>query len=96
MFIPETIEKAAHDFLQQSRVLGEQHETIADSEVVESYITPEDTVLQNQEVKKGTWIVVSKIHSDELWMDIKAGHYTGYSIGGTGKRIIPVSENSVE
>ncbi len=96
IIFPHTIEKAAHNFLQQSRVLGEQHETVADSEVVESYITPEDTVLQNQEVKKGTWIIVSKIHSDELWNDIKAGHYTGYSIGGKGKRIIPISEDLVE
>lgn len=92
MIFPETIEKAAHDFLQQSRVIGEDHDTVADAEVVESYIAPEDTVLQNQEVKEGTWIIVSKIHSDELWNDIKAGHYTGYSIGGTGTRIIPINE----
>lgn len=91
MIFPEEIEKAAHLFLQQSRVLGEDHTTVADSEVVESYITPEDTVLQDQEVKKGTWIIVSKIHSDELWKDIKDGHYTGYSIGGKGKRIIPIT-----
>lgn len=96
MIFPEEIEKAAHNFLQQSRVLGEQHETVADSEIVESYITPEDTILQEQEVKKGTWIVVSKVHSDELWKDIKDGIYTGYSIGGTGKRIIPVEETVEE
>lgn len=94
MIFPEEIEKAAHDFLQNSRVVGTDHELVADSEVVESYIVPEDTVLEEQEVQKGTWVIVSKVHSDELWQQIKDGYYTGYSIGGTGTRIIPIEEEN--
>lgn len=83
----DTIEKAAHNFLVRSRILGEQHLTKAKAEVVESFLAPVDYPMGEELVKKGSWVVVTKVHDDELWGDIKKGVYTGFSIGGVGRRV---------
>ncbi len=78
----EEIEKAAHLFLRKSRIMGKAHELRAKAEVVESYIAREATTVEGQEVKKGSWLMVSKIHDAELWQGVKSGEFTGYSIAG--------------
>ncbi len=75
------IEKAAHYFMQESQVMGDSHIKVADATPVESYIAPVDFTLGGQEVKKGSWIMTTKIHADALWEEVKKGDYTGYSIG---------------
>lgn len=82
----ESIEKACHFFMENSQVIGAEHYKEVPAKVVESYIAPTDFILNENEVKKGTWILVTKILNDPLWTDIKEGKYTGYSIGGYGKR----------
>jgi hypothetical protein len=82
----DTIEQAAHDFLAQSRAVGDMHSGPADAEVVESYLTPADGEMGGQSFKTGTWIMAVKVNSLSLWELIKAGEYTGFSIGGFGAR----------
>jgi hypothetical protein len=83
----DEIEKAAHEYLRSFRVVGEQHETFADAEVVESFIAPVDyTTDGGVQILKGSWVMVAKIHSDDLWADIEKGAYTGFSIGGQAER----------
>jgi site-specific DNA-adenine methylase len=89
---PETIEKAAHNFLasynkplgQDGTQLGLMHRQFGNLgiELVESYISPSDFQLGNGKVKKGSWIMTVHITSDKVWEDIKAGKLTGFSIGG--------------
>lgn len=88
----DEIEKAAHEFLIKSRVVGKQHETVADAEIVESYLVPEDLTIGVEKVKKGTWVMAVKVHSDELWQEVKDGKFSGFSIGGKGKRLVEDEE----
>lgn len=82
----EEIEKACHYFMK-SRVIGDRHKKTAQAELVESYLAPVDFTSNNQEVKKGSWIIAVKIHSDSLWKAVREGKYTGFSVGGYGTRI---------
>lgn len=84
----DEIEKAAHEYLRAFRVVGDQHETLADAEVVESFIAPVDYAAEDgTEIKKGSWVIGVKVHSEALWADIQKGAYTGFSIGGQAERV---------
>lgn len=84
---PEEIEKAAHEYLRNFRLVGDTHETLAPAEVVESYIAPVDFTPEGGDlIRKGSWVMVVKIHSDEMWEEVKKGEYTGFSIGGEAYR----------
>lgn len=83
----EEIEKAAHLFLRKSRIIGKSHKLKAKAEVVESYIAREAATIDGQEVKKGSWVMVTKIHDKELWEGIKSGEFTGFSIAGKATKI---------
>lgn len=79
----ETIERAAHRWLAESRNMKEMHQYNTEKVVpVESYIAPGDFRLGSQEVKKGSWILVSKILDEDIWAKVERGEYTGYSLGG--------------
>jgi hypothetical protein len=82
----EDIEAAAHDYLVNSRLIKAQHRAPTDADVVESYITPDDTQLGKGIAPAGSWIMVTKVHSNAMWDAIKKGDITGYSIGGIGTR----------
>lgn len=83
----EEIEKAAHEYLRNFRLVGDTHETLAPAEVVESYIAPVDFTPESGEpIRKGSWVMVVKIQSDELWEEVRKGGYTGFSIGGEAYR----------
>jgi uracil-DNA glycosylase family 4 len=80
------IEQAAHVYLTNSRTVGDQHRTKADADVVESYIAPQQLVIGEQRVAAGSWVMGVKVHDEELWNGVKAGTYTGFSIGGFAHR----------
>jgi len=83
---PEVIEQAAHRWLARYRLIGEQHGKLArETEVVESFIAPQDIKVGGQEVPKGSWVLGTHVLNSGLWKDIRAGKYTGYSIGGYGQ-----------
>jgi uracil-DNA glycosylase family 4 len=84
---PEEIERAAHVYLQDSRIIGNSHKAKARATVVESYIAPIDFTLGGQKVTKGTWIMTVKINDDKLWQEVKDGKFNGFSIGGFSRRI---------
>lgn len=73
---------------------GIQHLIIGiDVDVVESYIAPCDLALpewNGKAVTKGTWIIVLRVRSDELWADVESGKFTGVSYGGLS-RIVPLN-----
>jgi DNA adenine methylase len=79
------IEKAAHRFLEEFQQLGFNHKGMLDksaARIVESYIAPCDLRLNERDVKKGTWVLVTKVYNDTLWDAIKKGEVNGYSVGG--------------
>ena len=81
------IEKAAHKFMQDSRTLGFMHKEDVGprAKIVESYIAPCNMKMNNQSIRKGTWVMVVKVQDDELWNMVKSGKITGFSMGGRAR-----------
>ncbi len=84
----ECIEKAAHQFMINKGENDIQHNFQAAEgvSVVESWVTKSDETIGDQEIKKGTWMMSSKVDNDDIWDDIKKGELTGYSMGGIAQR----------
>lgn len=87
----EDIEKAAHDYLLNSRVIGDTHGKQAAAAPVESYICPADCEWTSgpygpQVVKKGAWVIGIRIFDKNLWEAVKNGEYQSVSVGGAGLR----------
>ena len=82
----DEIEKAAHDYLVNSRTIGIHHAAKSPgSVVVESYIALNDFKIGDEVIKKGSWVMVTR-HDPDVWELVKNGEFQGYSIGGEGDR----------
>jgi hypothetical protein len=91
----EVIEKAAHEFLADARNIDLQHNFEAGyGTLQESYIAPVDFKIGEQQIKKGSWVIVTKA-TDEVWESIKKGEITGYSMGGKATRSEAKETNKV-
>ena len=89
----EEIEKAAHDFVKNFRAIDKQHDFIDGAgEMVESYITPVEFILNEEVIKEGSWILVTKA-TEEIWEAIEKGEYTGYSMAGFAGQVIDVEKS---
>lgn len=68
--------------------LGDMHAEWDDSlgDIVECYLAPCDFTLNEEEVKKGTWMLGVQ-WSDEMFEKVLNGERTGYSMGGTAESI---------
>lgn len=81
----ETIEKAAHGFMEEYQNIDKQHDfKTSAGKVVESYVAPSDMTVGDTAISKGTWVLVTKA-TDELWESIQKGEFTGYSLAGTAE-----------
>ncbi len=78
----DTIEKAAHHFLEHSRVVGIAHKDVAKAVVVESYIAPVEFEMGGEVVKKGDWVLGCRVDDPEHWRMVKSGRFNSYSVGG--------------
>lgn len=38
-------------------------------------------------IAKGTWLLAVRVLSDDLWRRVKDGELTGFSIGGSARRV---------
>lgn len=88
----EDVELAAHRFMHGVQRLGiqmgDQHRRRAPAEVlpVQSYIAPCDFEMGGQQVKKGSWVLVTHVADDDLWQQVKKGAKGAYSVAGSGRR----------
>lgn len=86
----EEIEKASHHYMTHSQKNKVMHKGDSiQSSVVESWIVPQDIEYINPQgkkvvVTKGTWMMGTKIHDQEVWKQVKERKLTGYSIGALG------------
>jgi len=89
IYSAEEIRKAAHLFMEDFQGLGLQHRdrVNGDVKILESYLAPEDIVVGETALKKGTWVFGVRVLSDELWQMVKDGELTGFSIGGSARKI---------
>lgn len=87
---PETLEKAAINFMLEYRDSGEMHKGESKGTVVESIVLtkekqaaigiPEGTVPEG-------WFITVKVHDPEVFAKVKDGTYRMFSIQGTAKRV---------
>jgi hypothetical protein len=87
----DEIEKAAHQFLKEARVIKFRHkDVLKDATPVESYIAPVDMTLDGpngkQKVRKGSWVLGVHVEDQAMWSDIKAKKLNAFSVGGRGYR----------
>jgi hypothetical protein len=92
------LEKAAYDYVINSRVGGEMHDRIGKSAPKQIGTLIESMVITPEKIEKmglpdttphGWWIgfqVDKGEAGDEAWTKLKDGKYTGFSIHGIGKR----------
>ena len=85
----DTLEKAAYDFVLNSRTGGAMHEVYGVATLVESIVfTPEKLAalgLDKDALPHGWWVGF-KVTDTEAWQKIKNGDYTMFSIGGRAVR----------
>lgn len=86
---PHIIEEAAFDFLSNfgrtgGTRMGLMHKRFGDVgiELVESWIAREDLIINNEKVKKGSWLMTVRAVDEALWSRVKRKELTGFSIGG--------------
>ena len=83
----EEIECAAHGFLPEAVMNIHHKDDIEDVQVVESYIAPCDFRYDDQLIRKGSWVLVTKILNEELRKAIADGEINAYSLEGTATRL---------
>lgn len=89
----DTIEKAAYDYVQNSRKGGNQHERVGEiakhvSDLVESFVITDEKKKQMglPESTPTGWWVGFKVNDDDTWEQVKSGKRKEFSIHGSGVR----------
>ena len=80
------IEKAAHWFMKNKGDVDIQHsfEKKEGVEIVESSVTKAEQTIEDNVIRKGTWLMTMEINDPEVWEAIEKGQITGFSMGGLG------------
>lgn len=80
----QEVRKACHNFNKSLAQANLFHLINTEGfSVVESYVTPVDMELNGQIIKSGTWMANLQF-TELLWEDVKAGKFSGVSIGAMG------------
>ncbi|MGI5865531.1 MAG: XkdF-like putative serine protease domain-containing protein [Myxococcales bacterium] len=89
IYSADEIRAAAHRFREEFGGLGLMHRLRVNDQVkvLESYLAPTDFTVGDITVRKGTWLLAVRVLSDELWERVKNGDLTGFSIGGSARRV---------
>lgn len=85
----DLIEKAAHDFLDNSGRPGLMHSQMMgqhDVSVVESYVTRDNCTIEGRDIPAGSWVIGMRVRNPVIRKSIRDGKLRGFSIGGRGKR----------
>lgn len=87
---PETLEKAAIQFMMEYRESGEMHKGNSKGTVVESIVFTKEKQ-QAIGIPEGTvpegWFITVKVHDPDVFAKVKNGTYRMFSIQGTAKRV---------
>jgi len=83
------IRAAAHRFMEEFQDVGLMHRMRVNGavKIVESYLAPSDVTIAGTAIKQGTWLLGVHVVSDALWQEVKDGALTGFSIGGSARRV---------
>ena len=87
MIAPETLEKAAYDYMLHAREHGNMHEDIGTGRCIESMMfTAEKQAALGIDLGKVGWWVGYKVEAPEVWAAVKRGELPEFSIGGQAQR----------
>ena len=88
-FTPQTIETIARKFMKNKyngEVTTEHNKKVDDVYLTESWIieksSGDKSNLYGFTLPRGTWFGIYKVDNDDVWRDVKAGKYKGFSIEG--------------
>lgn len=82
----DEIRKAAYQFMEEVQVFKVNHKgKQVKTKVLENYIAPVSFSIGKKKVKKGSWVLVTRVLDKKLWEEIKGGNITGYSMAGYAK-----------
>ena len=88
-FSKDTVRKASEKYLKSLKIHNAtiEHEMEVDGVyLTESWIVEDvdkdKTALYDLDAPEGAWAVSMRIENDEVWQDVKAGKYLGFSIEG--------------
>ena len=77
------VHKAAHEFMSESRLGGQMHDTEAGS-VPESIVVTDAVAAElGMQTRKRGWFIGYHVDDDKAWAGVKSGRYQAFSIGGT-------------
>ena len=100
-FTPQTIETIARKFMKNkynSEVTVEHENKVLDVYLTESWIIEQSAKdksnLYGFTLPKGTWMGIYKVENDQVWSDVKAGKYKGFSIEGIFEHRASTLKNS--
>lgn len=84
---PDTLVKAATDFMFSVRTTKQMHTGTKVGEFVHSFpLTNEIAKAFGIECSKEGWIVACKVLDDKVWEKVKSGELRAFSIGGRARR----------
>jgi len=84
---PETLVKAATEFMLSLRVTKEMHTGGKIGEFIHSFpLTKEIALAFGIETQKEGWIVACKVYDEEVWQKVKNGTLKAFSIGGRARK----------
>ena len=91
IYSAEEIRQAAHQFMEEFGALGLMHRLRVNGQVkvLETFLAPTDMKIGEIAVKQGTWLLGVRVLSDDLWAAVRDGSITGFSIGGSARRMAP-------
>ncbi len=76
----DKIERVAHRFLEEYRLMEHMHTLKSVARPVESYIAPVDIELGGNRIPQGSWVMGAKVNDPDAWDDVKTGKLTGFSV----------------
>lgn len=84
----DEIRQAAYSFMESDQVYKINHDDNASIHVLESFIAPVDYDVGDEHVKKGSWLLGSRVVAEDVWEKVETGVYKGYSMAGDALRIV--------
>lgn len=79
--------KAAYYFAKNGDKVDLQHsfEPLDGATVVENWVAKADFKIDDEEIRKGTWLMTVEVTDADIWDKIEKGEISGFSMGGVGE-----------
>ncbi len=79
--------KAAYYFAKNGDKVDLQHsfEPLDGATVVENWVAKADFKIDDEKIRKGTWLMTVEVTDADIWDKIEKGEISGFSMGGVGE-----------